>query len=466
MATSNFWYIIKNDMKSDTAGVSGSSQINDDSVPVSNVVDDIVSRSWRSGNDQGYFRIWIGGTNQNDYVDWSDGSTRVVQLTRGEYTASDLATHIQTRIQTLTADVTVVYSESTNKFTFAKPSGTLSLNTNNGANIENSIWDDIGFDTSANHTGALSYESENKAMHMEEFVTIHFGTLTIRNSTTTVNSVAQNRNDKLNFKESSAGDELTATIPPKDYSIHELMREIEYQMELVGDNDYEILYDEKTKKISITTDGDYLDLLWETGTNGYDNSQECWYLGLLIGLDDTTPSGSSDSTGSTSYTMDFPTFPNFSQQTITLGTVHGHTLSTNATMEMYFRNTFDRFLFDNSLESINNPDDVLTFSGDFSSSLVDEHNKGYSDRIGVGSIISTEVFGNPTIVVGFVKISPTSILSDENFGNLNIKLFILPTDISSSESVDNPTITINSIIRPNSIPTGEAVGNPTVTGGA
>lgn len=378
MSGSNLRYIAKPNISSDSSSITGSSQVHDVDLPISNISDNILSRLWRTGKSLGYFRVYTAGDNQNNKMDVNfEGVDDVTAtLTVDEYTGATLATEIQTRLAALTdgSGTTCTYSASTNKFTIAKTSGTLRLLTNAavgtlGVNQAISIWNDIGFDTSANKTGALSYEADNKAMHMEEFAQFFFGSVTIRDATTTVNSVTQYRNDKINFKEASTGSELTAIIPPKTYTINELVEEIEYQMEVVGDNDYQVLYDEKTKKISITTDGTFLSLLWASGTNGYtlNANRECWYLGVLIGIDDST---FSDDTGATSYTMDFPVYPNGITKQITEAAIFGHTLTSSATIELYFRNMCDHFMLNNDLESLNNPNDTMTWAGSITANWV------------------------------------------------------------------------------------------------
>jgi len=365
MSNANVRITPKSDFYGDSSAISGSSKINTD-LPVSNIIDSIPKKAWRTGGDQTYYRVYAGGDLQNDYMDikFNAGAEQNLQLTSGEYTAKGLATEIQTQLQTVDVDLTCTYSKSTNKFTIAAGSGdTTQLMTNGGTNAASAIWNDIGFDTSADSSDSNSLEATNKRLHMEEFAQIMFGIVTIRDATTTINSITYNRNDKLNIKEGSTSDELTAIIPPDDYNITDLMTEIEYQLELVGDNNYQVIYDEKTKKVTITSDGDYFSILWETGTNGYDNTQECWYLGILLGLDDTTPTGSSDSTGATSYTLDWPVFPEFSLQTITTASVHEHSLSSSATVDLQLRYAMDRFELDNSLESECNPSDTLTYTG-------------------------------------------------------------------------------------------------------
>ena len=369
----NIKFLQKSNMVSDAATVMGSSEVNMTDLPPKNVIDDVKGRKWRTGRNKGHFRVWVGGPDRNDYLDVNIGSgEQTVQLTRGEYSAADLATEVQTQLRTLSATISCSYSKSTGKFTVSKTSGTLQLLGSTGTNVANSIWADMGY-SATDHTGALSYESDSKALHMDEFVQLMFGTVTIRDAATVVSGVSYARNDKLNFKESSTGDELTATIPPGTYSVQELCVEAEYQMELAGANDYSITHDVndasgtgrlKTRKVKITTDGSFLSLLWKTGANGSDNTGEAWNLAKLLGVDDATPA---DDTGATSYLLDHPVFPNREDEQVTLAGIFGHNIASSATVQLRGRRAADIFLLDSSLEGLNNPATLMTFSVAFRS---------------------------------------------------------------------------------------------------
>lgn len=98
-------------------------------------------------------------------------------VVEGEYTATTLAAFLQTKL-TLDAGtaITVTYSQTTGKFTISKASGTLQLLWDSGANTANSIGSALGFDTSVDYTGAITYSSARIACHTEEFALIDIRT--------------------------------------------------------------------------------------------------------------------------------------------------------------------------------------------------------------------------------------------------------------------------------------------------
>jgi len=108
----------------------------------------------------------------NDRLDFEDNgtTTRVASLTPGDYTADELAAHIETQMEASgTADTfTVVYLELSNKFKITDDAGTFELLWNSGANKTRSIADTIGFDDSADDTGASNYTADELRIHSEE----------------------------------------------------------------------------------------------------------------------------------------------------------------------------------------------------------------------------------------------------------------------------------------------------------
>ncbi len=74
-------------------------------------------------------------------------------------------------------------------------------------------------------------------------------------------------NNKIDFKESSGGGELTATLTPGDFTTATLRAEIKAKMELVGGETYTVTYDVKSGQWTIVTGGSFLSLLFATGTN-------------------------------------------------------------------------------------------------------------------------------------------------------------------------------------------------------
>lgn len=103
--------------------------------------------------------------------------------------------------------------------------------------------------------------------------------------------VITSSNNKINFKESAGGGELTATLTAANYTPTTLAAEIKSQMEAVGGETYTVTYSSSTGKWTIATGGAYLDILWDTGTDTANA------VGDTIGFDT-----SSDDTGALTYT--------------------------------------------------------------------------------------------------------------------------------------------------------------------
>jgi len=98
----------------------------------------------------------------NKYLDFNDGSVKVVSLVEKTYKdPNELASALQTAMNAVSSGITVSYSSSSGKFTIAKASGTLSLLWNTGANAANSIGSLLGFNVAADDTGSLSYLADN-----------------------------------------------------------------------------------------------------------------------------------------------------------------------------------------------------------------------------------------------------------------------------------------------------------------
>ena len=99
------------------------------------------------------------------YLDFTDddGTHAAVVAAKSWKDPHQLAAAIQAAMQGLTTEtITVVYSDSTGKFTIASStSAVLSLLWNTGTNAANSIGTKIGFLVAANDTGATTYTSDN-----------------------------------------------------------------------------------------------------------------------------------------------------------------------------------------------------------------------------------------------------------------------------------------------------------------
>jgi len=111
---------------------------------------------------------------------------------------------------------------------------------------------------------------------------------------TTGTFVIDSTNNKVNFKESGAGPELTATLTVDSYTPSGLATEIKTQLEAAGAETYTVTFSTTNGKWTIASGGAFLSILWLSGTDTATN------VGTSIGFDIT-----SDDVGSTSYTGAF-----------------------------------------------------------------------------------------------------------------------------------------------------------------
>jgi len=103
---------------------------------------------------------------ENDDLDWIENSTtEAATLSPDDYTPASLVAHVQTKMLAEgDADTTVTYSSTTRKITIANSTlATLSLLWNSGAGADTTCGEALGFDTSANDTGTLTYTADNEA---------------------------------------------------------------------------------------------------------------------------------------------------------------------------------------------------------------------------------------------------------------------------------------------------------------
>jgi hypothetical protein len=103
--------------------------------------------------------------------------------------------------------------------------------------------------------------------------------------------VIDSTNNKINFKESAGGSELTATLTAGTYSSATLQTEIKTRMQAVGASVYTIIYSAVSAMWTVSTAGAYLALLNTTGMNAATN-----VFKVSLGFPNT------DKTGATSYT--------------------------------------------------------------------------------------------------------------------------------------------------------------------
>lgn len=102
-------------------------------------------------------------SNQNLNFD-EGGSELTAVLAVGSYSFSELPTIIKTAFDAVGSDIyTITQNRSTRKITIASDGATLNLLSNTGSQVGTSTWSLLGFDTSADQTGATSYEGDNPA---------------------------------------------------------------------------------------------------------------------------------------------------------------------------------------------------------------------------------------------------------------------------------------------------------------
>ena len=106
------------------------------------------------------------------YVDWTDdagtfAATVDAKMYRDPH---QLAGAIADAMNALTTEtITVTYSNTDGKYTFAATGAVFSLLWSTGANTANTIGDKIGFDVAADDTGATSYEGDNPLSFAAEY---------------------------------------------------------------------------------------------------------------------------------------------------------------------------------------------------------------------------------------------------------------------------------------------------------
>ena len=99
----------------------------------------------------------------NDDLDWTEnGSTKTADLDAGDYTPTELAAEIQAEMRAAgDSNTTVTYSSTTRKITIANSTlTTLTFLWSSGANKLTTCGRAIGFDTTADDTGALTYTAD------------------------------------------------------------------------------------------------------------------------------------------------------------------------------------------------------------------------------------------------------------------------------------------------------------------
>jgi hypothetical protein len=130
--------------------------------PIENLLNDNRSLKWRSN-----FNFTIDDSNKNIFI--NDGSNVTVDLTPGKYSATSLASHIQTRLNVLSSGWSCSYSSTTYRFTIARgSSATLRL-----SQTTSSTWNILGYLTNVDIVGT-SFPAHAARIHSEEYLEFDF----------------------------------------------------------------------------------------------------------------------------------------------------------------------------------------------------------------------------------------------------------------------------------------------------
>lgn len=147
--------------------------------------------------------------------------------------------------------------------------------------------------------------------------------------------VIDSTNNKIDFKESGGGGELTATLTSATYTATTLALQIKTQMEIVGAETYTISYSSITGKWTISHAGVFLSLLWATGTNTATNT------GLSLGFTILDNTGTITYTGTKiaihteeSVTIDIETIEDITSLAMVFDPFIGSKLSSSAVVKL------------------------------------------------------------------------------------------------------------------------------------
>lgn len=145
----------------------------DPAFPVNNIKNPIRSRVHRTS---GNFVITSANRKIN-FKESGGGSELTATITTGTYTPTTLAAAIKTAMDAVGAsDYTITYSTSTGLWTIVTNGAFLSILWLTGTDTANSVGATLGFDVTADDTGALTYTGSNIAIHTEESIVFDLGT--------------------------------------------------------------------------------------------------------------------------------------------------------------------------------------------------------------------------------------------------------------------------------------------------
>jgi len=129
-----------------------------------NVFSVVRSKVW---NPTGIFEI----TASNKIMKINDGSAKTITLDEDTYTAAELATEMQTKLNASSSNWTVSYNTTTLKFVVSNTgSVTLTISDNT-----NAVWDTIGFTAGVDQTDT-SFTPDEQRIHTSEWILVDNGT--------------------------------------------------------------------------------------------------------------------------------------------------------------------------------------------------------------------------------------------------------------------------------------------------
>jgi len=110
---------------------------------------------------QFYYGYRINAQPQNGFLNINEGSGEItIEIPVGTYTLSTIVQSLRNALLTQgTLEYSVTVDRETRKITISATSN-FDLLTNTGSNVGSSAWSLLGFDTSADKTGAMSYTSD------------------------------------------------------------------------------------------------------------------------------------------------------------------------------------------------------------------------------------------------------------------------------------------------------------------
>jgi len=154
----------------DPAGTFLSATSADPDLPVSNLMDPLLSKVWRSASG------WTVVVGFNDAIDFSEnGTPRAATIAPGNYpTHLAFAAGVEAAINAAAVDNTYTVTGGASSFGISRATGTATVSFlwNTGANALTSAAYDLGFDPSADSTGGTVYNSAFNVYQGQHAVTL------------------------------------------------------------------------------------------------------------------------------------------------------------------------------------------------------------------------------------------------------------------------------------------------------